>query len=248
MSSILGNGRAIALERRATAKALNATPVHRKLKRSKPSQPVAPGPREIKIAPPNIQTVEFSIVGTTPYVQGSFSSKMQAKMRAGMAAGSTANKGRKREPRKFEDEFEGALHRSSAGWTGIPANAFRQAAISACRLAGFKMTIAKLSLFVEHDGYDRDGVTGLVRITKGEPEHFEALGRNADGSPDIRVRAKWAPGWRAALRIRYDADQFTLSDVANLVHRIGEQVGIGCGRPDSRESGGVGWGLFRISQ
>lgn len=210
-------------------------------------EPVVPGVREVKIAPPNMQTVEFKIVGTSPYVQGSFSSKAQQMMKDTQMQGSTSRKGKKKEPRKFDEaEFEGALHRSTEGWPGIPANAFRQASISACRLAGFKMTIAKLSIFIEHDGYDRDGVTGLIKITKGKPEHFESVGRNADGGVDLRVRAKWQPGWEATLRIRFDADQFTVGDVANLIHRVGEQVGIGCGRPDSRESGGVGWGCFRI--
>ena len=33
---------------------------------------------------------------------------------------------------------------------------FVSALISACRLVGFKMTLAKLSVFVEEDGRDKD--------------------------------------------------------------------------------------------
>jgi hypothetical protein len=33
----------------------------------------------------------------------------------------------------------------------------------------------------------------------------------------------------------------------NLLARVGMQVGIGEGRPDSRESAGIGFGLFRIA-
>jgi hypothetical protein len=42
-------------------------------------------------------------------------------------------------------------------------------------------------------------------------------------------------------------DQFTPEDVANLMARVGMQVGIGEGRPDSKNSAGMGWGLFKIA-
>ena len=69
--------------------------------------------------------------------------------------------------------------------------------------------------------------------------------RNATGGPDIRVRPIWRE-WSADVRVRYDADQFTLNDVTNLMDRVGMQVGIGEGRPDSRQSAGLGWGTFRL--
>ena len=55
-------------------------------------------------------------------------------------------------------------------------------------------------------------------------------------------------GWEADVRIRYDGDQFTASDVVNLLARAGLQVGIGEGRPDSKKSTGMGWGLFEIAK
>ena len=48
------------------------------------------------------------------------------------------------------------------------------------------------------------------------------------------------------VRIRFDADQFTLTDVANLFARVGLCGGIGEGRPDSKTSAGIGYGLFEI--
>jgi len=44
--------------------------------------------------------------------------------------------------------------------------------------------------------------------------------------------------------VNFDADQFTVQDVTNLMQRVGMQVGIGEGRPDSRDSAGLGWGTF----
>jgi hypothetical protein len=52
--------------------------------------------------------------------------------------------------------------------------------------------------------------------------------------------------WSAVVQVSYDADQFTLEDVTNLMSRVGLQVGIGEGRPDSRESAGLGWGTFEL--
>jgi hypothetical protein len=57
----------------------------------------------------------------------------------------------------------------------------------------------------------------------------------------------WEPGWSAKVRVTFDLDQFSLQDVGNLMMRVGRQVGIGEGRPDSRNSAGMGWGLFDIA-
>ena len=72
--------------------------------------------------------------------------------------------------------------------------------------------------------------------------------RNESGVCDLRPRPMWRKGWEAVVRVRFDGDQFTLIDVANLLLRAGMQVGIGEGRPDSRNSCGMGWGLFRLAE
>jgi hypothetical protein len=53
--------------------------------------------------------------------------------------------------------------------------------------------------------------------------------------------------WSAKLRIEYDAGMFSLSDLANLITRLGRQVGIGEGRPDSKNSAGIGFGKFTLT-
>jgi hypothetical protein len=52
--------------------------------------------------------------------------------------------------------------------------------------------------------------------------------------------------WASKLRVKYDTDQFTVHDVINLVSRVGMQVGIGAGRPDSKASAGMGFGQFEV--
>jgi len=201
--------------------------------------------KHLTIPAPNFKTAEFKIRGTAPYVQNKFSQKAREALKAQQEAGSTARSKRKREAKNFQESYEQALHKSEDGWYGIPAPAFRNAMVSACRTVGFKMTIAKLSVFIEADGYDEDEATPLVKIIKGDPEYFESLVR-IQRTIDIHPRPKWQPGWEAMVRVKFDGDQFTYEDVANLLMRVGMQVGIGEGRPDSKTSTGMGWGTFEV--
>ena len=199
----------------------------------------------LTITAPNMIEAKFTIEGTAPFVQSKFSQKALAIMKGIQLAGSVAKKGRKREPKDFAALYEGAIHYSVEGWAGIPANGVRAALVSACRVVGFQMTRAKLAVFVEADGFDATEGTPLIKISRGKPRHVEHAVR-IQNTTDIRVRAMWDPGWRANVRIRYDADMFGLQDVTNLLARVGMQVGLGEGRPDSRSSAGMGWGLFKI--
>lgn len=203
----------------------------------------------IGITAPKIETLTFRIVGTAPMVQNKFSQRVLEGMAADQAAGPSAKKKAKRDAKDFDACVREATHVSDEGWCGLPASAFRCGLIDTCRLLGFPMTLAKMSVFVVADGYetDRFGVQPLVRITKGEPKRTDFAVRNATGVADIRPRPMWDEGWEAVVTMRYDADQFTAEDVANLLARMGMQVGIGAGRPFSKDSAGMGWGTFRLA-
>ena len=116
----------------------------------------------IHIAPPNIKIGEVWIKGTAPLVIHKFSDKAKLQIMQKQAAGSTANTKKKREAKDFDEAFNAARHISFDGWDGIPAAAFRCACIDACRLVGFKMTMAKMSIFIIEDGWDKDEGTPLV--------------------------------------------------------------------------------------
>lgn len=208
-----------------------------------------PQSQVITIKPANLAILPLMIEGTAPYVQHKFSAKAKQQIEATQRAGSTDKKGKKREPKDFEEIWRQSMHIGVDGKHGMPASAFRMGAISACRLIGFKMTLAKLAIFVVADTHDEDEGTPLVHII-GAPRPLKDTQpmpvRNDNGSVDLRLRPMWDPGWRARLRIRFDADVFTATDVANLIGRVGHQVGIGEGRPDSKDSAGCGWGTFQI--
>ena len=146
-----------------------------------------------------------------------------------------------------DDTFNEARYISREGWDGFNAASVRNALISACRLVGFKMTLAKMSLFVEADGWDeKEPQVPLIRIY-AKPTKQEDMARVETGQPYVTVRAAYFD-WKAKVRIKWDQDQFSLADVTNLLARVGMQVGLGEGRPDSKNSTGMGWGTFEIEQ
>lgn len=200
----------------------------------------------VQVSAPNLKTIKAKIKGTAPFMQARFAAKALAAMKEKQEAGSTAKKGKARAARDFDSDYEGAFHRDVQGRCGIPCSAFRNAMIDACRMVGAKMTYAKMSVFVLPDTFDVIDGTPLV-LLEGNPERSEMGVRNATGVMDIRVRPMWRE-WSATVTVRYDADQFTGEDVANLLLRAGMQVGVGEGRPFGRMGCGMGFGTFEIVQ
>jgi len=198
------------------------------------------------ISPPNMQVGEFEIGNaglSSPYVQNKFSTRDKMVVVAKQKLGESAKKP-KRKPKDFGAIYEGSMHKSVEGWRGIPATALRNALIDSCRISGYAMTKAKLSVFILADGNDPDDNTPLIKIT-GKPHRVDSTVRLATGVMDIKPRAHWA-SWKAKVRIMFDADQFRVEDIANLLARAGLQVGIGAGRHNSKDSFGMGWGCFKI--
>jgi hypothetical protein len=199
------------------------------------------------IKPPRFGRAVFSIRAAedTPLVIHRFSAKLKEEMRAKMEEGKSAGSKRNREPKDMDKAYNDARYVHADGWDGFNASGIRHGMISACRLVNFKMVLAKLSIFVEADGRDAtEPQIPLVRIY-GKPIRQDDMARVSTGEPYITTRPAYH-GWAAKVRIRWDKDQFSLQDVTNLLMRVGMQGGIGEGRPDSKNSPGMGWGLFEI--
>jgi len=203
--------------------------------------------RTVLVRPPNFKYAVFEIVGKAPLVIHRFSAKTKQEMKQKMETGKPAGSKKNRQPTSTDQLYEDAKYVSSEGWEGFHAGSMRNALISACRLVGFKMTLAKLSIFVEQDGWDKiEPQIPLIRI-EGKSVKQEDMARVETGQPYVTVRASYR-NWKAKVRLRWDADQFTLEDVSNLLARAGLQVGLCEGRPDSKNSAGMGWGLFNVAQ
>jgi len=201
--------------------------------------------KTVTISAPNLKTAVFEIEGVAPLVIHRFSAKTKAEMKLKMETGKAASSKKNRVPKDTDETYQESRYISSEGWDGLHAGAIRAAMISACRLVGFKMTLAKLSIFVIQDGWDaQEPQIPLIRIY-GEPHKQEDMARVETGQPYVTIRAAYH-NWSAKVKIRWDADQFTNDDIFNLLYRVGMQVGVGEGRPDSKKSTGMGWGLFEV--
>lgn len=202
--------------------------------------------KQVQIKAPNIKTAVFSIKGTAPLVVHRFSHKAQLGMLQKMELGSVAKKGKQREAADLDEVFNEARYHAKEGWDGFNASGLRCALISACRLVGFKMTLAKMSVFVVQDGWDEvEPQIPLVRIY-GKARRLDMHARVETGQAYMTVRPCY-DDWSAKVTVRFDADQFSVDDVTNLLMRVGTQVGLCEGRPDSKNSAGMGWGTFIVS-
>ncbi|HAM40531.1 MAG TPA: hypothetical protein DCP69_04150 [Candidatus Omnitrophica bacterium] len=208
------------------------------------------GTVQVTIKPPNMEFVEFRIMGTAPLVIHRFDEKIKREFGDKIVRGTSPAGKKRHEPRTLEDLCEAAKYIGETNgerWEGFNAGAIRAAMISACRVVNFKMTLAKLSLFVVQDSWDvKDPLIPLIRIY-GASRISESIGRTSTDVAMLTVRPMYFP-WEANIRIRFDGDQFNFTDVANLLQRVGEQVGIGEGRPDSKNSAGMGWGTFELKR
>lgn len=199
----------------------------------------------VAITPLRERVVQFKIVGTAPLMMCKFADAKFNNMKRAQEEGSQKGSKKVRVARDFKADFEAASHRSREGWYGLPCAAFRRGLIDTCRMVGFKMTVAKMAVFIEADGYEGTSGDPLVKLDVIEPRMDLRPARNANGSCDIRARPMWDE-WSANLRVRFDEDQFSLTDMTNLLHRMGSQNGIGEGRPNSKQSSGLGFGTFRL--
>ena len=210
-------------------------------------QPATAGVKKVQIPAPNFKHAVFEIGPTdqTPLVIHRMSEKYRREQREKIMGGKPVSNRKVRDPQDPVEICNSARYTSPQGWDGVHAGAFRNAMISACRLVGFKMTLAKLCVFIVADGYDaKETQTPLVRIY-GKHQMQEDVVRMADGTPNLSFRPAYH-GWTAKLHVKWDADQFSLQDITNLLMRVGLQVGIGEGRYDSKNSAGLGWGAFEV--
>jgi hypothetical protein len=204
--------------------------------------------KEVRITAPNFKLGTFTIEAAdgAPLVIHRFSAKTKNEMIEKQTTGKAASSKKNRAPKDAEETFNDARYISPANWDGFNASSIRAAMITACKLVGFHMTLAKLAIFVEPDGWDaKEPQIPLVRIY-GDPILQQDIARVSNGNPYVTIRPAYH-NWSAKVKIKWDADQFTQDDIFNLLHRVGGQVGIGEGRPNSKKGTGMGWGIFKIT-
>lgn len=203
--------------------------------------------KAVVIKKPNMAFATVMITSTAPYLQNRFSSENRDKMIEKQKAGSAAGRTKKaKAPKDFERIYLASMHVAQEGWYGIPATAIRNAMIEACRLTEMDMVRAKMCLFIEAQGLDKENLEPLIKIDGKPHMHLERVKIGASQT-DIAARGMFEK-WSAKFVIKWDNDVFSAEDVINLLARAGWQVGIGAGRPLSKMSGGTGKGTFEVKE
>jgi len=203
----------------------------------------------VELPPRRVEQTDIPIIGETPYISHAWSHKARTQM-----LDKQMGKARAKKPPKdpwidfceslywMSDKPENPTQEDiDSAQFGIPAIAFKAAAVSACRLvSGIPMTLARISFHI---------LGPLVEI-KGKPEMHEAFVRNETGVADIRYRAIFNE-WSAILRVYYDPTTISLDNVVTLIDRGGFGPGVGDNRPERGGENGryrvqeTGWGHKR---
>lgn len=180
---------------------------------------------QIVIPRPNMQTFSVGIVGLSPLMVHAWSEKARRSLPGGADHGRSASEKKAARGRSNpEKEAKDAAYTMPDGRYAFPAAAFKQAAVSACRLVdGLTMTEARILLITPQD---------LVPLECPEPAiDARPVRLNKMGSVEMRYRPVFWP-WRLSLEVRYNASATTLEQIINLLVLAGECVGVGEWRPE----------------
>lgn len=210
-----------------------------------------------KVTLPEFKTnlARIHIVGKTPLITHAWSAKA-IKMMLDKQMGIASSGKEKKDP--FAD-FKSSLYKVENGkGYGMPAPAFKAAAVSAANMVELKMTQVKIAFHVMHYTVPITGPAIKSPLTEWDNEYaeklapFHALGismrmdlvRVANGNADLRFRAWW-PEWKCVLEVEYNEAFLTLDQMVNLI-RAGGNVGIGEWRPGAPECRSGEYGRYEI--
>jgi hypothetical protein len=190
---------------------------------------------DLTIPPLKLRTLTVTVKGVTPLITHKFADKSKRQM-ADAQQGKARNKKAPKDPKA---DFESGIYylggkpkgRKKARY-GIPASAFKQAAVTACRyVEGITQAHAKGSFHVLGDPAD----PALVEIkTKKKPRMREdtvRIGGFGKQVADLRYRPEFE-NWSVNLLIRYNDSAITPQQIAHLLNVAGFAVGVGEWRPE----------------
>lgn len=185
----------------------------------KTSEPVASEEAAIVLPKLDNRTIEITIIGDSPLITHAWSEKAKGMMRDKQQG--KATKGR--ENKNPEEEMKGAMYFTPDGKPGIPALAFKNAAVTACTSLGKAITkVAARQAF---------HVLGEILPIEGKPRMREDMVRVGMGVADIRYRPEYFP-WKVKVRVVYNARVISSEQLCNLFNISGFAVGVCEWRPE----------------
>jgi hypothetical protein len=187
---------------------------------------------------PKLVTMQVTIKGVTPLLVENFNKKTRDQMLA-------KHKGEAQEKKGIKDVealFKGSKYLNDKGKDCFPCGPIRAAIIGATRLTDTeKMTTLKQAIFVEHP---KDSMLDLLPLEFSKCEAQEDVTRNANGQPDIRIRACYY-NWKLSFRVNAVQHVLSTEQLLQLVSHAG-LGGLGGWRPAGKKGLGGIYGRFEI--
>lgn len=208
---------------------------------------------QIQIRPINIETMDITIVGTTPLIVHAWSHKAKQEMLDKQRGKKVSAKHsikipvndfmdslywltEKPEPGIDDDDAESKWIDAVEGGArfGFPCNGIKASIISGAYRAGLdvKQTELRGTFFLE--GLTDASTIDLAEIVGPAPEFREDMVRvgGMSKTADIRHRAEFRE-WEIPLRLKYISDgKYSLEQILNMVNYGGFVCGIGEWRPE----------------
>jgi len=219
---------------------------------------------EIKIKPLEFDVAALQIVGIRPLIVHAWDPKTQAEMLAKQMK--LPVKGAKQRTRDPQSEYEAALYRipdELGGGYGVPAAAFKQCFVDACRHTDIAMTYAvgafhvrgvevELPPVVLEDEKGNELEMGvktmeMIPIFGDKPAMRMDMVRLESGTADMRFRP-YFNNWYCLVPVQIARGTLTIQQVTDLANRAGFHCGICEWRPFSKKSKNGTYGMFRVAR
>ena len=187
-------------------------------------------PKMVKLPESKNQTIIFNIKGITPLIVHKFSEKARKRIEE-------KKMGEGKRGRDICDpnaEYLAALHVCKDGTPGFPASGFKAAMVRASKNLGHKMTDSNTSFYIVAD----DKENQLIKINGTHEMRTDPVIVGIGGA-DIRYRPMFRE-WSAKIKIIYDAGCVSAEQLATMLEKAGQFVGIGEWRNSSKKSGSFG--------
>lgn len=179
----------------------------------------------------NVQTIEIPIEGISPLI----SHRRSEKQSAAILDKQMKKAKQAKEARDPDAEFQDSLYKLPDGGFGIPAIAFKKAAIGACRqVDGISMTLARGAFHV---------VGEMVKIEGSEPTMRQDWVTIGMGTSDLRFRGEFKD-WSCKVIVRFNANVISAEQLVNLFDTAGFACGVGDWRPECDGP----YGQFRVAR
>jgi hypothetical protein len=194
------------------------------IKGKKTATPANDASGPLKLPEVDFRVALVRVRGISPLIVHAWSEKAK-----GMMRDKQQKQGRvAKEAKDPNADFLASKYLDDQGRDCVPAAGFRNAMISAGRFSeGVPMTIIRGSVFILGDLVPIENATCRMR------EDMVRVGGKGPGTgvADLRYRAEYT-GWECALKVQFNANSLSLSQVLNLIRLAGLSVGLCEWRPE----------------